>query len=64
MLNILFYLLKVCKESKVILWKMILLITNLAYGKLIMKILQSSFIHKFIHFTYEYHVLKTCLTHG
>jgi hypothetical protein len=37
--------------------------TNLTCGELIMKIMWSLFIHKFTHFTYEYHVLKTCLTH-
>jgi hypothetical protein len=39
-------------------------ITNLTYDKLIMKIMRSSFIHKFIHFKHEYHALKTHLTHG
>jgi hypothetical protein len=38
-------------------------ITNLACNELIMKILQSSFIHRFVHFTHEYHALKTQLTH-
>jgi hypothetical protein len=38
-------------------------ITNLACNKLMMKIVQSSFIHRFVHFIYEYHALKTCLTH-
>jgi uncharacterized SAM-binding protein YcdF (DUF218 family) len=28
-----------------------------------MKIVQSLFIHRFIHFTHEYHMFKTCLTH-
>jgi len=28
-----------------------------------MKIVQTSFIHKFIHFAHEYHALKTHLTH-
>jgi hypothetical protein len=37
--------------------------TNLTFNELIMKIMQSSFIHCFIHFTHEYHALKTCLTH-
>jgi hypothetical protein len=39
------------------------LITNLTCNKLIMKILWSSFIHMFIHFTHEYYALKTHLTH-
>jgi hypothetical protein len=39
-------------------------ITNLACNELIMKIMQSSSIHKFIHLTHEYHALKTHLTHG
>jgi hypothetical protein len=39
-------------------------ITNLTCDELIMKIVQSSFIHKFVHFLYEYHALKTHLTHG
>ncbi len=38
-------------------------ITNLAYDELIMKIVQSLFIHRFVHFTHKYHVLKTCLTY-
>jgi hypothetical protein len=38
-------------------------ITNLACNELIMKIMRSSFIHKFVHFTHEYHVLETHLTH-
>jgi hypothetical protein len=40
------------------------IITNLTCDKLIMKIVQSSFIHIFVHFAHEYHVLKTQLTHG
>jgi hypothetical protein len=36
--------------------------TNLTCDKLIMKIMGSSFIHKFVHFTQEYHALKTHLT--
>jgi hypothetical protein len=32
-------------------------------NKLIMKIVQISFIHKFRHFTHEFHALKTHLTH-
>jgi hypothetical protein len=39
------------------------LITNLTYNELIMKIVRSSFIYRFIHFTCEYNALKTCLTH-
>jgi hypothetical protein len=27
-----------------------------------MKIVQSSFIQRFVHFTHKYHALKTCLT--
>ncbi len=38
-------------------------ITNLACDVLIMKIMRSSFIHKFVHFTHECHALKTHLTH-
>jgi hypothetical protein len=38
-------------------------ITNLACDQLIMKIVQNSFIHRFVHFTHKYHVLKTHLTH-
>ncbi len=41
-----------------------LYIVNLTCNKLIMKIVQSSFIHRFVHFTHKYHALKTCLTHG
>jgi hypothetical protein len=41
-----------------------LFITNLACNKLIMKVMQSSFIHRFVHFTHEYHALETHLTHG
>jgi hypothetical protein len=37
-------------------------ITNLACDKLLMKIMQNLFIHRFIHFTHEYHGLKTSLT--
>jgi len=33
-------------------------ITNLTCDKLIMKIMWSSFIHRFLHFTHEYHVLN------
>jgi hypothetical protein len=39
-------------------------ITNIACNELIMKFMQSSFIHKFVYFTQKYHVLKTHLTHG
>jgi len=38
-------------------------ITNLACEKLIMKIVQNSFVHMFVWFTHEYHAFKTCLTH-
>ncbi len=38
--------------------------TNLACDELIMKIMQSSFIHGFVHFTHKYHALKTHSTHG
>jgi hypothetical protein len=34
-------------------------ITNLTCNELIMKIIKNSFIHTFIHFTHEYHALKT-----
>jgi hypothetical protein len=37
--------------------------TNLTCNELIMKIVQSSFIHRFVHFTHEYHALKTQSTH-
>jgi hypothetical protein len=39
-------------------------ITNLACDELMMKIMQYSFIHRFVHFTHEYHALKTCLMYG
>jgi hypothetical protein len=39
-------------------------ITNLTYDELILKIVQSLFIHRFVHFTHKYNVLETCLTHG
>jgi hypothetical protein len=39
-------------------------IINLACDESIVKIMQNSFIHKFVHFTHEYHALKTRLTHG
>jgi hypothetical protein len=45
-------------------WTKYVYITNLACDKLIIKIVQSSFIYKFVYFTHEYHALKTCLTHG
>jgi len=38
-------------------------ITNLTCDKLITKIVQSLFIHRFVHFTNEYYALKTHLTH-
>lgn len=38
-------------------------IKNLTYDELLMKIVQSSFIYRFIHFTQKYHVLKAHLTH-
>jgi hypothetical protein len=37
--------------------------TNLACDELIMKIMRSSFIHKFVQLTHEYHALETHLTH-
>jgi hypothetical protein len=37
-------------------------ITNLTCDGSIMKIMRSSFIHSFVHFTHEYHALKTHLT--
>jgi hypothetical protein len=40
-------------------WKHTTFITNLACDELIMKIVRSSFIHKFIHFPHKYHVLNT-----
>jgi hypothetical protein len=42
----------------------IIYIKNLPCNKLIMKIMRSLFIHGFVHFTHEYHALKTHLTHG
>jgi hypothetical protein len=36
---------------------------NLTYDKLVMKIMQSLFIRRCVHFTHEYHALKTHLTH-
>jgi hypothetical protein len=61
----------IAKCSKVVIfWKTMLqiglsihYITNLACDKLIMKIIRSLFIHRFVHFTHEYHALKTHLTH-
>ncbi len=45
-------------------WDLIcVLITNLTCNKLIMKIVRSSFIYRFVHFTHEYYASKTCLTH-
>jgi hypothetical protein len=41
----------------------LLCITNLTSNDLTMKIMWSSFIHGFIHFTHRYHALKTCLTY-
>jgi hypothetical protein len=38
-------------------------ITNLTFNKLIMKIMGSLFIHRFIHFVDEYHASKTHLIH-
>jgi hypothetical protein len=38
-------------------------ITNLTCAKIKMKIVWSSFIHRFVHFMHEYHALKICLTH-
>jgi hypothetical protein len=38
-------------------------ITNLACDGIIIKIVQSSFIHRFVHFMHKYHVLKIRLTH-
>ncbi len=38
-------------------------ITNLTCDNLIIKIVQILFIHRFIHFTHKYHVLKTHLTY-
>jgi hypothetical protein len=38
------------------------LITNLTCDKLIMKIMQSSYIHRFVHFMHEYYVLNIRLT--
>jgi hypothetical protein len=37
-------------------------ITNLTCNELKLKIVQSSFIYRFIQLTHEYHALKTCLT--
>jgi hypothetical protein len=45
-----------CKEIRII-------ITNLACDETIMKIMQNSFIHRFVHFTHEYHESKIRLTH-
>jgi hypothetical protein len=39
-------------------------ITNLTCDELIMKIMQNLFIHRLVHFTHKYHVLKTRLMHG
>jgi hypothetical protein len=36
-------------------------IINLACDKLIMKIVRSLFIHRFVHFSHKYHELKTRL---
>jgi hypothetical protein len=38
-------------------------IKNLTCEELIMKIVQSSFIHRFVHFTHKYYALKTHLIH-
>jgi hypothetical protein len=38
-------------------------ITNLACDELIMKFMQSLLIHRFVHFTHEYHAFQTCLAH-
>jgi hypothetical protein len=38
-------------------------ITNLTCDELSMKFVQSLFIHKFVYFMHEYHVLKRRLTH-
>jgi hypothetical protein len=38
-------------------------ITNLTCEKLIMEIVQNSFVHMFVCFTHEYHALKTRMTH-
>jgi len=35
-------------------------ITNLACDELILKIVQNSFIYRFVQLTYGYHALKTC----
>jgi hypothetical protein len=40
-----------------------IIITNLTRDELIMKIVRSSFICRFIYFAREYHVLKTRLIH-
>jgi hypothetical protein len=39
------------------------IIINLTCDKLLMKFVWSLFIHRFIHFTHKYHVLKRCSTH-
>jgi hypothetical protein len=45
-----------CYEEKMI-------ITNLTFNNLVMKIVRSSFIHKFLCFMHKYYALKTHLTH-
>jgi hypothetical protein len=39
-------------------------LTNLTCDKLIMNVVWSSFIHRFVHFTHKYHALKTHSTHN
>ncbi len=55
---------KATKHYNPLVTKLEMCITNLTCDELIMKIMQSSFIHRFVHFTHEYHALKTCSTHG
>jgi hypothetical protein len=38
-------------------------ITNLTCDELVMKIVRSSSIHRFVHFIHEYHALETHLIH-
>jgi hypothetical protein len=38
-------------------------IKNLICDEFIMKIVRSSFFHRFVHFAHKYHTIKTCLTH-
>jgi len=54
-----------CKHSLNTSWSIFkFYIKNLICNKLIMKIMRSSFIHRsFVHFTHQYHALRTCLTH-